>query len=109
VLPGEAPASELHLQPQSSPGARQVRRSFCRPDTNCREYTSVAIQAYKVFEIESFCRDFKRGTGAVSRYKLTMKPRVSQGTQVLLGAAAGIRVYIVLLICQDSRNSMQKL
>jgi hypothetical protein len=29
---------------------------------------------------------------------------VSQGTQVLLGAAAGIRVYVILLICQESRN-----
>jgi len=33
------------------------------------------------------------------------KPGLSQGTQVLLGADAGIRVYIVLLICQDSKST----
>jgi len=42
-------------------------------------------------------------------YKLTLKPVLSQGTQFLLGADAGIGVYIVLLIYQKGRNSLQKL
>jgi len=47
--------------------------------------------------IEICCSTFKNGTCAVSRYKLTTEPELSQGTQVLLGAAAGIRVYNIYL------------
>jgi len=34
-----------------------------------------------------------------------MKPELSQGTQVLLGADAGVRVYLILLSCQESRST----
>jgi len=51
----------------------------------------------------------KKGTCAVSRYKHTLKPGLTQGTQILLGAVVGIRVYIVLLIYQKGRSSLQKL
>jgi len=47
---------------------------------------------YKLLIIKYVAVFLNRSTRAVSRYKRALKPVLSQGTQVLLGAAAGIRV-----------------
>jgi hypothetical protein len=69
--PGTYPGTPPEAGLEHCPGVRRVWRTFCRPGTNFIEHyacrgTSL-IEASKL----SRYRMFVRGTGAVSRYKLS--------------------------------------
>jgi len=67
----------------------------------------IRVSRYKLtkYLVLSHVAETSNGHLSSVAIQTSTKPGLSQGTQVLLGADAGIRVYIVLLICQDSKST----
>jgi hypothetical protein len=77
--------------PQSCHGARRVWRTFCRPGTNLVEhYACRGIKLISETDLSRCNKCYKKGTGAVSRYKFDRSQKTVKVYWILIAGRCAL-------------------